>query len=333
MWQLTLILKKRFTRTWHVSGDNVSWFPVANTKDVDAIAKVFNGQPIFYKVRAVCDVTRDTTYTEPFPVNLKAGYKCYCFSQAVGGKEKDTSDIGGFSLAAVNHTDGGTHLLNTAAIRKRSDYTDNAPIDVDVDSTYTLTVFHTMRSDVHADAKITVFMDFNNNTVYDIPEDLVYTGYTSIGNFTLIDNVRVKPTAIRNKATGLRVILNNNIAPNDQSDKACGTFMSGETEDYMIVFRDKGFTGVGSVEGANQVNIYPNPTTGKFIVKFNSGVQVTDLKVTITNVTGQLVSQDNYKINAHEFSKELDMSDAAKGVYFVEMNADGVKSVRKLVLQ
>jgi hypothetical protein len=325
--------KSGFTRLWQLSGDNQQWFNVPSGFSKDTLERVFNGQPLYYRLRTVCEPTKDTSYTEPLHVNLKAGYKCYCFSQAIGGRSRDTSDIGAFSLAAVSHTDGGTHLLNAKAIQKRSDYTDNTPIDMDVDSIYTLTVFHTMRSSIHGDAKITVFMDFNNNTVYDIPEDLVYTGYTAIGNFTLIDNVKVKATAIRDKPTGLRVILNNNIAPNDQSDKACGVYTSGETEDYMIIFREKGYTGIGGAKDAQQMSIYPNPTSGKFTVDFPNKTQAKNLQLTVTNVTGQKVLQNSYAVNGKPLTQEVDIAQQAKGVYFVEINADGVKMMQKLVFK
>ncbi len=325
--------KSAFSRQWLVSGDNISWFNISNTSTNDTLERVFNGQPLFYKMRLVCDPTHDTTYTPEFKVNLKAPYKCYCFSQADGGKEKDSSDIGGFTLATVSHTDGGTHLLNPNAGRKRTDFTDNTPVDMDVDSLYTMTVFHTMKTGLHGDAKITVFMDFNNNNVYDIPEDLIYTGYTSVGNFTVVDSVRVKQQAILNVPTGLRVILNNDIAPNRQSDSACGVFMSGETEDYMIMFRKKGFTGVGTVADAQVLSVYPNPTSGKFMIRYNSAVSMDKVSVVVTSVTGQAVYREQYGVKGNVFTKELDMSELSKGIYFVEITADGKKTTEKLVIK
>jgi hypothetical protein len=325
--------KSAFTRMWQVSGDNIQWFYVAGSKDKDTLTRVFNGQPVYYRVETVCAPTRDTALTDLHYVNLKAGYKCYCFSQAVGGKAKDSSDIGGFSLAAVSHQDGGTHLQNPKAIYKRSDYTDNTPIDLDVDSIYEMKIFHSQRTDVHGDAKVTIFMDFNNNHVYDIPEDMVFTGYTTVGNFTLIDSVKVKAIAILNVPTGLRVILNNNIAPNDESDKACGVYTSGETEDYMIMFRKKGFTGVGTVSDLTGVGIYPNPTTGKFTVQYKGGFRNGDVKMTITNVTGQVVYSGSHALSNGQMTKELDMSGQAKGVYFVELNTGTETITRKLVVQ
>ena len=325
--------KSAFSRMWQISGDNIQWFNVAGSLDKDTLSRVFNGQPVYYRIQAVCDPTKDTTFTPVFRVNLKAGYKCYCFSQAIGGKAKDSSDIGGFSLATVSYQSVGTHLQNPDAIQKRTDFTDNEPIDMDVDSVYEMKIFHTQRTDVHGDAKVTIFMDFNNNHQYDIPEDMVYTGYTSVGNFTLIDSVRVKATAILNTPTGLRVILNNNIAPNDPSDKACGVYTSGETEDYIIMFRKKGFTGVGTVSDLTGLGIYPNPTTGKFTIQYKGSGTATDVKVTISNLTGQQIYSEHHAMSNGKFVKELDMSSHAKGVYFVELNTGTETVTSKLVVQ
>jgi hypothetical protein len=323
--------KSNMATQWMISADNKLWFDVAAGAQKDTLVRIFNGQPVYYKFRATCLSSNDTTYTAPVRVNLKAPYKCYCFSQAVGGRLLDSSDVGGFSLGNVVTSDGGTHLQNIKAIRKRTDHTDEAPIEMYVDSTYRLTVFHTMWTQDHGDAKVTLFMDFNNDHMYKVPDgDRVYLGYTSYSTFTLIDNLTVPPIAIRNVPTGLRIILNNDIGPNIPSDEACGVYTSGETEDYMIVFKDKN-TGITPVNDANQFWLYPNPTTGKCMLVFNGENVVKDWKLNITDVTGRIVITEMHKASGN-FSKEIDMSGHSKGVYFVELTSGTQKTVRKLVV-
>src|SRR5690606_32267058 len=124
----------------------------------------------------------------------------------------------------------------SGATRKRTDHTDGSVIELDVDSTYNMIVYHTMRSKEHGDAKITIFMDFNNDKEYDVPYERVFTGYTSVGNFTIADNVVIPSSVITGLETGLRVILNNDLSPNVPSDEACGAYKSGETEDFIVKF-------------------------------------------------------------------------------------------------
>src|SRR5690606_34688423 len=104
--------KSAFTRTWQVSGDNKSWFNVAGSINKDTLMRVFNGQPVFYRIETICKPSKDTTRTEVFSLKLKDSYKCYCFSQAIGGRDKDSSDIGGFQISTLSNQDGGTHLQN-----------------------------------------------------------------------------------------------------------------------------------------------------------------------------------------------------------------------------
>lgn len=325
--------KSEIKTAWKVSADNILWNNVLNSAGKDTLMRVFTGQPLYYRMQVVCDATHDTAYSAPMLVNQKMAIKCYCYSQAVGGKANDISDIGAFSLAAYSYNDGGSHLDNPKAIRKRTDYTDNTPIVLNVDSLYKITTFHTMKVGEHADAKVTIFMDFNNDHDYDIPSERIFTGYTSVGNFTMVDNLMVPPLAIMDIPTGMRVIINNDIAPNLPSDEACGPYISGETEDYMVVFH-KSFPATVNDPGLiHNVGIFPNPTTGKFVLQFMGTNAVNDVHVIITNVTGQKITEQTYKHNGGQFTQELDLTGQSKGVYFVEINAGSEKVNRKIVVQ
>jgi hypothetical protein len=326
--------KSNFNRQWQISADNKLWFDVTpDGYNTDMLARTFNGQPVFYKVRNICLSTNDTTYTPEALINLKAPYKCYCFSQSVGGKFLDSSDIGGFSLASVVTHDGGAHLQNIKAVNKRTDHTDEQPIQIDADSIYKLTVFHTLWTKDHADAKVTVFMDFNNDHKYRLPDgDRVYLGYTSFSTFTLIDNVVVPPTAIMNVPTGMRIILNNDIGPNVPSDDGCGVYTSGETEDYMITFHRKN-TSVQEINGIRELYLYPNPTTGKFMLSLDNKEAAKEITMTVQNATGQVVKKDIYNLVSGIFTKEIDMSEFAKGVYLVELSSGSEKMMKKLVIR
>ncbi len=320
--------------SWQVSGDNSVWFDIPNTNKKDTLQRVFGGQPLYYRLMTVCPNTDDTAYSNGRLVDLKPSYKCYCFSQA-DGLDKDTSDIGGVDFAGVFTYNGGPHVLNPMAKNKRQDYTDRQPIEIVRDSAYQFTVYHTMRSAIHGDAKITIFLDYNNDKEYNTPDERVYTGFTTIGNHTVIDNVVVPLTAIVDVPTGMRVILNNDIGPNVPSDEGCGTYTSGETEDYIVIFRKKVPQSINeNTVSLNGFGLHPNPTNGKFMVQFSSADKVSDLRVRVTNLTGQEVYSEDYgSHNGGFFSQELSIEGQPSGVYFVELQADGQQLIRKLILQ
>lgn len=326
--------RSELVRTWQISADDIVWYNVAGSTNKDLLQNIYGGQPFYYRVRQICPRgNADTTYTKEQLVRSKDGYKCYCYSQAVGG-DKDSTDVGGFSVGDYVINLGGPHLDNPQATKKRTDHTDDNAIDMYIDSTYKITVFETQKTGVHGDVKVTIFMDFNNNKQYDVPYERVYTGYTSISNFTLADTFTVPPIVITEVPTGMRVVMNSNMAPSDASDLGCGAYQSGETQDYMVVFHHKPFPAhVGEVDGISGFNMFPNPTTGKFHLQFNSSNATGKVAVTITTVTGQQVMQMEYDHKAGQFDKEIDMSKMARGVYFVELQSNGEKAMQKLVIE
>ncbi|MCD6064286.1 MAG: hypothetical protein K0R82_2197 [Flavipsychrobacter sp.] len=324
--------KSMQARTWQHSADDITWFDVANSANKDTLMRLFQNQSLYYRVRMVCLATDDTTFSNVHRIGLKPGYKCYCHSQANGGMENDSSDIGSFQIYGFQVTDGGTHLANPRAYRHRTDRTDLSPVVMWVDSVYSFHVFHTMLRDQHSDGKITVFMDFNNNHQYDIPEERVYTGFTNVGYHTLISYVTVPNAAIVDKPTGMRVIINNDVSPNIPSDNACGEYTSGETEDYMIYFKRAFNVKVDELKGMEDLILYPNPTSGRFTLRFNS-VSVPSVSISVTNVTGQQIWSEVSGHSGGRFMKEIDLGAQARGVYFVEVDAGGIKAKRRVVIQ
>src|SRR5690606_31615298 len=136
-----------------------------------------------------------------------------------------------------------------------------------------------------------VFMDFNNNHEYDIPAERVFSDYTKIGAHTLTGRVFIPSQVITDVPTGMRIILNNNVGPNIPSDEACGPYQSGETEDYMVIFRKQWRAGISGVEELNGFNVHPNPTNGQFYVQFSSRADIKEVKVRVTSVTGQVIKE------------------------------------------
>jgi hypothetical protein len=203
---------------------------------------------------------------------------------------------------------------------------------LDVDSTYQLTVYHTQRTAVHGDAKITVFMDFNNDKEYDAPYERVYTGYTNVGSFTVVDNITIPSTVITGVPTGMRVILNNDIGPSIPSDEACGPYTSGETEDLMVQFNKRFPAGIGMVGSISNLGVFPNPAKDVCRVQFSGAKDAKEVILSITSVTGQKVYQQVYKHEGGSFTQEVNVSKLSRGVYYVEVAADGQKAQQKLVL-
>ena len=319
------------SHSWQVSADNVHWFDIPGSLNKDTLMRVFDDEPFYFRVTQTCSFANDTDRVA-HKVNIKPAYKCYCHSQSLGGP-KDTSDVGGFAIYNFEITDGGAHLANPRAVRKRQDYTDLQPIEMWVDSVYQFRVFHTMPNNFHSDGKVTVFMDFDNDRQYDLPGERVFTGFTNVGLHTIIKNIIIPDSVVVDVPTGMRVIVNNNVAPNAPSDEGCGTYTSGETEDYMMIFRRAFPSGVQEVKGIEDIQLFPNPTSGKFTIHFRSGSAVKEVKIKVLSITGQLVKEEITSHSGGRFMKEMDLSGYAKGIYAVELDADGIKSTNRLVVK
>jgi hypothetical protein len=325
--------KKRhgLSQFWEESPDGINWVNIPGSDNKDTLMRIFDIQPMYYRLTQVCSYVNDTDRVV-HKVNIKPAYKCYCHSQSFGGSA-DSSDIGGFAIYNFEVTDGGAHLLNPRAVRKRQDYTDLQPIEMWVDSVYQFRVFHTMPNGYHGDGKVTVFMDFDNDGMYDLPGERVFTGFTNVGTHTLIKNIIVPDSVIVDVPTGLRVIINNEVAPNAPSDEGCGEYVSGETEDFMMTFRRAFPEGVQEVKGVEDMRLYPNPTSGKFTIHFRSGSAVKEVKIKVLSMTGQLVKEDISSHGGGRFIKEIDLGRYAKGVYLVELDADGIRSTHKVIVR
>lgn len=312
------------------------WTEVPGSQNRDSLMNEPITRESLYRVRMRCDNTGDTTYSNTVHIRINMPYACYCYSQSNGGAT-DSSDIGSVVIGTMINTTGGPHLDNAEAVRRRTDYSSIPGIVMIANNRYRLAIFHTQRNSRHADARVSVFVDYNNDLTYTVNatpnSELVYTDVTK-GNYFYLDTViEVPDVVVPNVPTGLRVILNNDVNPLSPANLGCGPYVSGETEDYVVMFKREP-QHVGGVSGLDYVSLYPNPTNGKFIVSASARADMGTVQLTVMSLTGQKVRQESFK-NAHtRFTQELDLGNVAKGVYFVEVStASGAKGVQKLIVQ
>lgn len=320
---------------WEYSPDGNSWAVVPGSQMHDSITLTING-PTYARLRMICvkDFIIDTTYSNAIKISINPPYACYCYSLADGGT-MDTSDIGSFVLGSYVFANNppGPHLLNGEAIQMRTDNTKDT-IVLWTNTTYPFMFYHIMKSPTHADAKITMFMDFNNDLLYNITpsyNERIYTGYTNANNYLINGFITIPPYAVPNIRTGMRIILNNDTSPNVQSDSACGAYFSGETEDYVVIFKNQ--TSVETLGNINQFYVFPNPTEGVFSVSFNALKPVSNATVSVFNLMGIKVTEKQFTQAGKEFSHNFDLSGFSKGVYLVELKADEERIVKRIVVK
>ena len=89
-----------------------------------------------------------------------------------------------------------------------------------------------------------------------------------------------------------------------------------------------------SIEEVDLINfkIFPNPSSDVFSISFTSETTL-DLRVRILNLIGEELVNENLEQFIGEYSKQINLSDNVKGIYFLELETrEGIIN-KKLILQ
>ena len=80
------------------------------------------------------------------------------------------------------------------------------------------------------------------------------------------------------------------------------------------------------------LDVYPNPSRDIFNVTFTSE-EIQNLRVRILNVVGEVIISEDLDQFVGEYTKQINLKENAKGIYFLEIETnDGVVN-KKLILQ
>jgi PKD repeat protein len=82
----------------------------------------------------------------------------------------------------------------------------------------------------------------------------------------------------------------------------------------------------------DQLYVWPNPNQGQFrietVLSGNAPV-----RLAIVNLQGQVVYERNYEYASGSFTEDINLNNAAKGVYFVRFDVGGVVKMEKIVVE
>lgn len=149
------------------------------------------------------------------------------------------------------------------------------------------------------------------------PTDLTVTGGTS---WTWYDGV-----------IEIGTIQQITVAPTVTTTYLCNVVDASGCEAELDVTLTMDFSGVGELDLANSFNVYPNPTSGEFMLIFDLN-KATDLKVEVVDILGDKVLVNNFQ-DVKNQTINFDLNNVAEGVYFVVLTSgDGAVS-KKLVVR
>lgn len=112
------------------------------------------------------------------------------------------------------------------------------------------------------------------------------------------------------------------------------TSMANAQNLYLDNFNISGTVGLSELANSIGLSIYPNPTSSSSTLEFNSPVD-SKASVSVFDVTGRVVEEASFTAIAGSLTKyEINRNSILKsGVYFVNLDLNGQKVTKKLIVQ
>jgi calcineurin-like phosphoesterase len=89
-------------------------------------------------------------------------------------------------------------------------------------------------------------------------------------------------------------------------------------------------TPVNELEKGNELIIRPNPFCGTFEISY-SVTQKALILIRITDIMGQIIYSESIPEFFGDLKKSIDISDKAKGIYFIEVSDGTTKKIQKIL--
>ncbi len=309
---------------WQISNNKINWQNIPNAS-LDSITQSIT-QLIYLRYQLTCNGA--TINSNEVGIQLFNDGPCYPICYATG---PDSADMG--SLTIANYTNntygGGTHLNNPKAVRYyTSNLTTQQYLTLFADSTYNFQCYNILRSTTHADAQVSLLIDFDRDGNYNSNTELVFN---DVCNTYLNKIITIPSNIVLNQNMGMRLVLNNDLGPNTPNDNGTGTFKSGEVEDYIIRFEDKSLLNLNRVAN-QQFKLWPTVSNGLFNLEILAQ-QTGKLQLEIFSTTGALIFNSTYNNPISNFKTQLNLAHLAKGVYYLKLKNSRFNATQKIVIE
>ncbi|MDQ3047146.1 MAG: T9SS type A sorting domain-containing protein [Bacteroidota bacterium] len=90
-------------------------------------------------------------------------------------------------------------------------------------------------------------------------------------------------------------------------------------------------TGVEESISSAEINVYPNPTSGSFSISF-SNVTISEVMISIVDIQGKEVFNSMENNVSGSFTKQINLENIAKGMYYIKLSTGSDITIRKLMV-
>ncbi len=212
------------TYQWESSSDNLTWAPISGATFIAYQTTQTNNT--YYRCIVTC-AGNSSTSTALYVLS-NTFVNCYCSSNPTA---TNGADIGNVTLSSLNNGIAVPAVSNPASIATYSDYSSLQPVSLTQGVSYPISVSQINDGATTTTCFTTLYIDFNQNGIFDAVDETFVIGQTSaaLGN-VIAGSITIPYTALTG-TTRMRIVLR---ATGSATQSACGTYGNGETEDYLV---------------------------------------------------------------------------------------------------
>jgi uncharacterized protein with FMN-binding domain len=273
--------------------------------------------PYYWRVRGTSDcVTGPYSSTYSFTT----GTCSLCAGEAT------TPYNSGVTRVNINTIDNTTSLAGPDNAAGYNDFTATQITDVNIDSSYPLTV--QVKTDGPYTLASKVWIDWNHNCMFDVPSEEYDLGTTFDNENGPTSESPLSITVPSGAATGhttMRVVARYT-GGGGGTPIACGSNTDGEVEDYTLnVLASLSV----SDNQFDMFGVYPNPSNGEVTISLSTNK---DVNVSLFDIRGRKVYDELHSNTSDSFNEKVDFSSMASGVYMLNVESGSKRAIKKLVI-
>lgn len=92
-------------------------------------------------------------------------------------------------------------------------------------------------------------------------------------------------------------------------------------------------TGTHELNDDISISIFPNPTSGQFMIEANSRAIPGQINIVVRDMPGKIIYREEIKLQHGSWSHAVDLSNKAKGIYIVEVHTETMSCQRKITIE